>query len=207
MKVSRAQADKNRDHVIDVAGQLFRERGFDGIGVNDLMEAAGLTRGAFYGQFTSKEDLAAQASARALSGNADRWSQTVAKSQDDPFTALVRSYLSDRHRVHTGEGCAFAALATDASRSSPALQSVFEEGVEAHLTILDTLVPSWPGEDVRDASIAALATMVGALVLSRSVRDKKISKRILDSAARALTDRASARSRKAEAARTARSET
>jgi TetR/AcrR family transcriptional repressor of nem operon len=199
MKVSRAQADKNRDHVIEVAGRLFRERGFDGIGLSDLMEAAGLTRGAFYGQFESKEDLAARASERALARNADRWSQTVAKNQDDPFTALVRYYLSDRHRVRTGEGCAFAALATDAARSGPALQSVFEEGVKTHLGILDTLVPARPGEDVRDASLAALATMVGALVLSRSVRDKTLSQRILDAAAGTLTDRASTRNRASEA--------
>ena len=65
MRVSRAQAEKNRQTVIDVASQLFREHGFDGIGLKDLMEAAGLTQGAFYKQFASKDDLAAQASERA----------------------------------------------------------------------------------------------------------------------------------------------
>ena len=62
MRVSRTQAEQNRQTVIDVASQLFREHGFDGIGLKDLMKAAGLTQGAFYKQFESKEDLAAQAS-------------------------------------------------------------------------------------------------------------------------------------------------
>ncbi len=66
MRVSRAQAEENRQNVIDVASRLFREHGFDGIGLKDLMEGAGMTQGAFYKQFESKEDLVAAASARAL---------------------------------------------------------------------------------------------------------------------------------------------
>src|ERR1700730_8780212 len=66
MRVSRVQAQKNHERIIDVASQLFRERGFDGIGLNDVMEAAGLTRGGFYGHFPSKEELAVEACGRAL---------------------------------------------------------------------------------------------------------------------------------------------
>ena len=66
MRVTRKQAAANREKVLDVAGTLFRERGFDGIGVADIMKRAGLTHGGFYGQFASKDDLAAEATARVL---------------------------------------------------------------------------------------------------------------------------------------------
>ena len=69
MKVSREQAAQNRERILDAAAQLFRERGFDGIGVADLMKEAGLTHGGFYGHFSSKDDLIAQASARELTGS------------------------------------------------------------------------------------------------------------------------------------------
>ena len=75
MKVSREQAAQNRERILDAAAQLFRERGFDGIGVADLMEAAGLTHGGFYGHFSSKEDLMAQACARALTRSLEVWNK------------------------------------------------------------------------------------------------------------------------------------
>ena len=78
MRVSRAQAAENRQNVIDVASRLFREHGFDGIGLKDLMEGAGMTQGAFYKQFASKEDLAAQASARAMGCASRRWVDAAA---------------------------------------------------------------------------------------------------------------------------------
>ncbi|TIO01806.1 MAG: helix-turn-helix transcriptional regulator, partial [Mesorhizobium sp.] len=78
MRVSRIQAEKNRQTVIDVASRLFREHGFDGIGLKDLMKGAGLTQGAFYKQFASKEDLVAQASRRAVESTAARWATATA---------------------------------------------------------------------------------------------------------------------------------
>ena len=89
MKVTRAQAEENRERILDNAAQLFRERGFDGIGLNDLMQAAGLTRGGFYGHFESKDDLAAQATQRALQVNREQW-----KAQTDrSLQAWVKAYL------------------------------------------------------------------------------------------------------------------
>src|SRR3954469_5501007 len=83
MRVSRKQADKNHEHVIEVASRLFRERGFEGIGVADLMKEAGLTHGGFYGQFKSKEDLKVQASRRALSRNQDRWAEVLSEAPSE----------------------------------------------------------------------------------------------------------------------------
>src|SRR5215469_8840503 len=98
MRVSRIQAEKNRQTVIDVASCLFREHGFDGIGLKDLMKGAGLTQGAFYKQFGSKDDLAAQASERALESASSRWSAAAKANPKDPLGAVLAFYLSMGHR-------------------------------------------------------------------------------------------------------------
>ena len=92
MRVSRIQAAENRETVINVASRLFRERGFDGIGLKDLMKGAGLTQGAFYKQFASKEDLAVQASKRALESASRRWSAAAEANPKDPLGALQSRY-------------------------------------------------------------------------------------------------------------------
>jgi TetR/AcrR family transcriptional regulator, transcriptional repressor for nem operon len=183
MRVSREQADKNREHVIDVASRLFRERGFEGIGVADLMKEAGLTHGGFYGQFKSKEDLKVQASRRALSRNKDRWAKVIAETPDEKLAALARFYLSDAHRDRRGEGCALAALGGDAPRYGPELQAAFKDGIEGYLELLDGIMSASSDEKRRDKTIAALSTMVGALVLSRAVGDEALSQKILSAAA------------------------
>src|SRR4030081_3118302 len=88
MKVSREQAAENRERILDVAAQLFRERGFDGIGVADLMKAAGLTHGGFYGHFSSKEDLMAQACERAHTRSVDNWNPLADHASDSPLSAV-----------------------------------------------------------------------------------------------------------------------
>ncbi|HEV6964069.1 TetR/AcrR family transcriptional regulator, partial [Roseateles sp.] len=121
MKVSRAQAEANRERILDSAAQLFRERGFDGIGLNELMQAAGLTRGGFYGHFESKDDLAAQACRRAMRDGREQWK----RQPDRSLAAWVKAYLSETHRDRPGAGCGLAALAGDAARGGPALREVF----------------------------------------------------------------------------------
>ena len=83
MKVSREQAAQNRDRVVEGAARLFRERGFEGVGVADLMKKAGLTHGGFYGHFSSKEDLIAEASARALTRSLALWSEVAERASGD----------------------------------------------------------------------------------------------------------------------------
>jgi TetR/AcrR family transcriptional regulator, transcriptional repressor for nem operon len=114
MRVSRAQAEENRQNVIGVASRLFRRYGFDGIGLKDLMEAAGMTQGAFYKQFASKEDLIAEASARALESAASRWSEAIAAGSNDPLGAVIAFYLSNAHRKEKLDGCPLVTLAADA---------------------------------------------------------------------------------------------
>src|ERR1051326_1600030 len=95
MKVSREQAAENRERIVQVAAKLFRERGFDGIGVADLMKAAGLTHGGFYGNFSSKDDLVAEASGRALKELSEYWATVIEKAPQSAFATIVDRYLSE----------------------------------------------------------------------------------------------------------------
>jgi TetR/AcrR family transcriptional regulator, transcriptional repressor for nem operon len=183
MRVSRIQAAENRQTVIDVASRLFREHGFDGIGLKDLMKGAGLTQGAFYKQFESKEDLAAQASARALESAALRWSAIIAENPEDPLGAVIAIYLSPEHCKEMMDGCPLVALGSDAARQSRDVKASFEAGIKAQLEVLSRLVANSDDEESTAKAMAVLATMVGALTLSRVVNDPNLATGFLDAAA------------------------
>lgn len=189
MRVSRDQAEKNRQTVINVASQLFREHGFDGIGLKDLMEAAGLTQGAFYKQFASKDDLAAQASARALESATRRWSAAANANPQDPLGAVIAFYLSTGHREDRGDGCPVVALGSDAARQGEDVKASFEVGIRKYLEMLE----HWVGtpDASADKAMAVLSTMVGAMVLSRAINNKRLSKRLLHAAAEDVLARSS----------------
>jgi TetR/AcrR family transcriptional regulator, transcriptional repressor for nem operon len=186
MRVSREQAALNRDRIIDAAGALFRAKGFGGVGVADIMKAADLTHGGFYGHFASKDDLVAQASTRAMARAATNWERIVEGAPDEPFTALLKHYLSPRHRDDPGKGCVFAALAADASRSGKVVRSAFGEGLELLLDILADAIPDGSKAARRRKAVAAMAALVGALALARATEGTPLSDEILDAARREL---------------------
>jgi TetR/AcrR family transcriptional regulator, transcriptional repressor for nem operon len=186
MRVSRIQAAENRETVINVASRLFRERGFDGIGLKDLMKGAGLTQGAFYKQFASKEDLAVQASKRALESASRRWSAAAEANPKDPLGAVVAFYLSMGHREERMDGCPVVALGSDAARQSVDVKTSFEAGIKNYLEMLGRWIGDTDGEDSTDRAMTILSTMVGALVLSRAVNNKRLSKRFLQAAAKSV---------------------
>src|ERR1700732_1564902 len=132
MRVSRQKAAENRERIIDAAGTLFRDKGFCGIGVADIMKAAQLTHGGFYGHFASKDDLVAQASQRAMARAAMNWTNVTAGAPKNPYAALLEHYLSPRHRDDPGHGCAFAALSGEAARCGKPVRSAFARGLELH---------------------------------------------------------------------------
>jgi TetR/AcrR family transcriptional repressor of nem operon len=186
MKVSRAQATQNRLRVVDVASRLFRKHGLDGVGLKDLMKSAGLTQGGFYKQFSSKQDLAAQACERAMELAANQWSTVASSKPENPFEALISFYLSPEHRDEYGDGCPLVALGSEAARQSPDVRSSFDSGIRAHLEILMSYMPQSDTDRVRSSSMVALATMVGALLLSRATEDPVLSNDFLKSASERL---------------------
>ena len=117
MKVSREQAGENRERILDAAAASFRARGFDGIGVADLMKKAGLTHGGFYGHFASKDDLIAQACRKAQSQSLARWqkrrSQAPREGKQSALKAIYSAYLSRRHILEPESGCLLPALGTE----------------------------------------------------------------------------------------------
>jgi TetR/AcrR family transcriptional regulator, transcriptional repressor for nem operon len=186
MRVSREKAAEHRDRIIDAAGALFRAKGFDGIGVANIMKAADLTHGGFYGHFSSKDDLVAQSSKRIMARAAENWSKTTASDPKDPFAALLKHYLSSRHRDDPGKGCAFAALGNDAARSGKVVRKAFAEGLEPLLDILTEAIPGKSKALRRRKALAAMAALVGALTLARAVEGNALSNEMLDAVHREL---------------------
>jgi TetR/AcrR family transcriptional regulator, transcriptional repressor for nem operon len=180
MKVSREQATYNRERIVEAAAQLFRERGFEGIGVADLMKEAGLTHGGFYGHFSSKEDLIAQASARALAHSLALWSKLAERAPGDPLSAIARVYLTHTHRDNPGAGCLLAALGPDVSRQGPGVRRAVTDYVRSALDFLAKLVPGKSKAARRQKAISTYATLVGAMVMARAVDDRTLSQEILD---------------------------
>jgi len=188
MRVSREQANRNRENVIDVASRLFREHGFDGIGLKDLMKSAGLTQGAFYKQFTSKEDLVAQASRRALEGSKEKWMGATKENPDDPLEAAIAFYLSEEHQGVKMDGCPIVALGADAARQGSDVKASFESGVKTHLEVLSKMISATTEAERKEKSIAILSVMVGALTLARVVNDPEMAKSFLDAAAQKVRE-------------------
>jgi TetR/AcrR family transcriptional repressor of nem operon len=188
MRVNRAQAAENRQNVIDVASRLFREHGFDGIGLKDLMEGAGLTQGAFYKQFDSKEDLVAEASERAMECATARWSKAAAANPEDPLGAVIGFYLSKGHRKEKMEGCPLVALGADAARQSANVKASFEAGIREHLSVLTRLISKADSDEKREKAMAILSTMVGSVTLSRAVNDPRLAQSFLDAAAKSVRE-------------------
>jgi TetR/AcrR family transcriptional regulator, transcriptional repressor for nem operon len=179
MKVSREQAAANREHILDVATASFRERGFDGIGVADLMRAAGLTHGGFYGHFASKEDLIAQASARGVARSVTRWQQLAQRCPDNPLAAIAANYLSPRHCGDPGSGCTLAALGSDLARQPVSVRHGVTDGLRASFALLAGIVSGKSKAAKRDRAMATYASLVGGILLARAVDDPQLAKRIL----------------------------
>jgi len=180
MRVTREKAAANRDRIVEAAGALFRANGFGGIGVADIMKAADLTHGGFYGHFGSKDELIGEASRRAMGRAAVNWERVVANAPHEPYAALLKHYLTPHHRDDPGQGCAFAALGGDVARSGKSVRRAFAEGLRPLIDILGKALPSRSKATRRRKALATMATMVGALTLARAVGDEALSDEILD---------------------------
>jgi TetR/AcrR family transcriptional repressor of nem operon len=158
MKVSKEQVRENRLRIVETASELFRERGYDGVGVAELMSAAGLTHGGFYKHFGSKADLLAEAMSCGFT-------QSAQKTEGVSREAFIEYYLSRQHRDDMGKGCVMSALGTDAARQSESIRETFAAGIERQIAILKS-------QNVTRAElINTIAQLVGALMLSRACPD------------------------------------
>jgi TetR/AcrR family transcriptional regulator, transcriptional repressor for nem operon len=189
MRVSRQRAAENRERIVETAARMFREHGFGGVGVDAIMNAAGLTHGGFYGHFRSKDELAAEAVTRALESGVEK------QSRYKKLSDLVSGYLSERHRADRANGCAVAALGADMVRQGGGVRRALTTYVRVQLDRLTRLLRDGTAASRRKRAITTLSGMVGALTLARAVDDAALSEEILAAARDAFGGRRANRSK------------
>lgn len=183
MRITKQQAAENRERVVAAAARLFRKQGLDGVGIDAVAADAGLTHGAIYSHFKSKDDLAAAAVAHALRQSMGEWLDlTDGLDGRAAFVRLLKVYVSRAHRDHAEAGCSIAALGGDASRGGDKLADVFLDGTSQFIDVLSAVSNSETEAGRRRTAIARAAAMVGALVLARAASaDPGLSDEILKS--------------------------
>ena len=170
--------------MINVASRLFRARGFDGIGLKDLMEAAGTDPRRLLQAVRVKRGSGGTGLRRAhWRAPPCRWSTAIAANPRDPLGAVMAFYLSPEHREEKMDGCPIVALGSDAARQSSDVKAPFEAGIKAHLEILNGLIAETNAEERNGKAMAVLSTMVGAQTLARVVNDPDLAQALLEAAA------------------------
>ncbi|WP_413506825.1 TetR/AcrR family transcriptional regulator [Serratia proteamaculans] len=187
-RVSKQQMERNREAIEQVSSQLFRERGLNGVSVNDLMAAVGLTHGGFYGHFASKDELAAVASRRAAEESAQRWDAMSRQPGKHNLQALIDGYLDVKHRDGPAEGCVVTALASDVAREGvdKPVHQAYLNGVKSMLARLESLSPVEDEQQRQQQALAQMAMLVGALTLARATQGDAVSEQFLNAARQAL---------------------
>ena len=190
-RVSKKQAEQNHAEVIAAASKLFRAQGINGVSVPALMAEAGLTHGAFYGHFGSKEELAAAACTHAIEqsgANYDGLLERHGGDQGAALTEFVKRYTSRLHRDQPGLGCPIAALADDASREEfkGPVRKAFAAGLERMIDRLRPLLGRRGKAAPREQALADVAMLVGALVLARATKGNAVSDEVLMAARKSM---------------------
>lgn len=164
------------------AARLFRESGYDGVGVDAIMKEVGLTAGGFYAHFPSKRALFDEAFATALSAGQSTQAAMAAKvvgaDEGEALSLMIKNYLSRQHRDQIAEGCPLPTLTPDVARGGDAARESYERQLQQYLKRLEALLPAKTANR-RDAAIALMAQCVGGLMLARAVKDQTLSDRIL----------------------------
>lgn len=187
MKVTREKAAAHRAAIVKAAADLFRARGLGGVGVAEIMQAAGLTHGGFYGHFKSKDALAAEACSAAFSEGLER------VAADSDLANYVARYFTKAHRDRRDGGCPMVTLGSEITHQEKDVQAKFAEGIAAYLAgIEDLLRRSDDGADPaarRAEAIKTVATLVGGMILARATAETQaeLSAEILDTLPRAIS--------------------
>lgn len=198
MRLSKDQAAQNRSAIVDAASRLFRERGYDAVGLTELMKEAGFSHGGFYNHFDSKEALASEAYQASFDYYLSRLTHQLENSdatKKDALRACLKAYLSPAHRNDPANGCPAASLAVDAMRRDESVQARYSEGIEAYISIFAKQLSSSNNQtsdteqvNNREAAISLLTQLVGALVLSRAIAkyNPALSNEVLDTAEKTI---------------------
>jgi AcrR family transcriptional regulator len=179
MRYEKGHKDTTRQHIIDVASRQFRGNGVAAVGLAGIMSDAGLTNGAFYTHFESKEGLVRAVLLNDLDRREERL-RTVA-ADNAGLEATIRDYLSPRHRDHPGTGCPTAALVAEVARHPRTTRDAFTAKVSTFIELIATQIKAGSPDERRRNAVAIYGLIVGTLQLARAVNDKKLSDEILES--------------------------
>jgi TetR/AcrR family transcriptional repressor of nem operon len=193
MGYSKASKANTHARLVEAAAARFKERGIDGISLADLMKELKLTHGGFYRHFDSRDELVAEALALALARSGETMCERLfdgAKgdgTQPD-LAGFIDFYLNEAHRDGRAGGCAVAALAGDAPRKSVQVQAQFREQIERNIAALSEALPPNAAADSREQALVMLSTLYGALTMARAVGDSPLSREVLRTVRKRLTD-------------------
>lgn len=179
-RYEKGHKDETRRHILDVASTQFRESGIAAVGLAGIMSEAGLTNGAFYTHFASKEELVREVLSEALNRREERHKANLENGV--ALEATIRDYLSTRHRDHAGAGCPTAALVAEIARHPKATREAFTGKMSDLIALMAEQIRQGSAEERRRKAIAIYSIMVGALQLSRAVNDRRLSDEILENA-------------------------
>lgn len=193
MRYSKEHKQETHARIVKKASVRLREKGAHGIGVADLMKEAGLTHGGFYAHFDSREALVIEAFAYAMDRSTERWRKVAEETPPEKRLAtIVESYLTPVHRDDPGHGCAVPTLGAEIARESPKTRKAFAAKLEQMVDMMADQILDMPRKAARKQAVAALATMMGTLVLSRIAGNGEFSDEILSAGREAVVGRAAA---------------
>lgn len=181
MKKSRSESLKTRQRIVNVAAHEFRLNGISVTGVAALMSKAGMTHGGFYVHFDSKAQLITRACAAAVEGMIQQFSSVAAAEKGRGFQSIVEGYLSSQHREDRAGGCPLAAMGSELARADKDTRSEVSRGFDDLVNILAGSIEGFALGDARSSAIVAMAAMVGAPTISRTLSDQAASTEVLDS--------------------------
>lgn len=177
MRYSKDHKQATRQRIVEAAGRRFKEDGIDGAGVAAVMSDAGLTNGAFYGHFTSKEDLVATVLADQL--RAQRHSFDAQPPDRAGLEAFIRSYLTPQHRDQCADGCPSAALLDEIARRPATTRQVFTDELMGIIDEIASLLDPTDAEAARTDALTIFGMMIGTLQLARALTDRDLSDQVL----------------------------
>ena len=197
MRYSKEHKVQTHARIVKRASVKLREKGAHGIGVADLMKEAGLTHGGFYAHFDSRDALVIEAVTHAMDRSTEKWRKLSAETAPDKrLSKIVNSYLGTDHRDNPGQGCAVPTLAAEIARESTKTRRVFAGRMEQLIDMLAEQYQGLPPKTARKQAMAALATMMGSLVMARVAGNSELSDEILKSGRDAVLDRAGSLTKK-----------
>ena len=193
MRYSKEHKQETHARIVKKASVRLREKGAHGIGVADLMKEAGLTHGGFYAHFDSREALVIEAFAYAMDRSTERWRKVAEETPPEKRLAtIVETYLTPVHRDDPGHGCAVPTLGAEIARESSKTRKAFAAKLEQMIDMMADQILDVPRKTARKQAVAALATMIGTLVLSRIAGNGEFSDEILAAGREAVVSRAAA---------------